>query len=53
VALGRTDVLEERIDSIIGVTRIDELGTMFAVTSNIPDDDILHSNLHENLKSYI
>jgi hypothetical protein len=33
VALERTDVLEERTASIIGVTRIAELGTL-AVTSN-------------------
>jgi hypothetical protein len=34
VALVRTDVSEERIASIIRVTRIDELGTLLAVTSN-------------------
>jgi hypothetical protein len=34
VALVRTDVSEERIASIIKVTRIGELGTMLAVTSN-------------------
>jgi hypothetical protein len=34
VALVRTDVSEERIASIIRVTRIDELGTTLAVTSN-------------------
>jgi demethoxyubiquinone hydroxylase (CLK1/Coq7/Cat5 family) len=34
VALVRTDVSEERIASIIRVTRIGELGTMQAVTSN-------------------
>jgi hypothetical protein len=34
VALVRTDISEERIASIIRVTRIGELGTMFAVTSN-------------------
>jgi hypothetical protein len=33
VALLRTDVSEERIASIIWVTRIDELGTTLAVTS--------------------
>jgi hypothetical protein len=33
VALVRTDVLEERSASIIGVTRISELGTTLAVTS--------------------
>jgi hypothetical protein len=34
VALVRTDVSEEYIASIIRVTRISELGTMLAVTSN-------------------
>jgi hypothetical protein len=34
VALVRTDVVEEHSASIIGVTRIGELGTMLAVTSN-------------------
>jgi hypothetical protein len=34
VALVRTDVSEEIIASFIGVTRIDELGTTLALTSN-------------------
>jgi hypothetical protein len=34
VALARTDVSEGRIASIIRVTRIGELGTTLAVTSN-------------------
>jgi hypothetical protein len=34
VALVRTDVSEERITSIVRVTRVGELGTMLAVTSN-------------------
>jgi hypothetical protein len=34
VALARTDVSEERSASIIRVTRIGELGTTLAVTSN-------------------
>jgi hypothetical protein len=34
VALVREDVSEEHIASIIGVTRIGELGTTLAVTSN-------------------
>jgi hypothetical protein len=34
VALVQTDVSEERVASIIKVTRIDELGTKLAVTSN-------------------
>jgi hypothetical protein len=34
VALVRTDVSEERSASFIGVTRIGELGTTLAVTSN-------------------
>jgi hypothetical protein len=33
VALVRTDVAEERVASIIRVTRIGELGTTLAVTS--------------------
>jgi hypothetical protein len=48
VALVRTDVSEELSDSFIRVTRIGELGTTLAVTSNrlttdIPEDSILHS----------
>jgi hypothetical protein len=35
VALVRTDVSEERSASFIGVTRIGELGTTLAVTSNL------------------
>jgi hypothetical protein len=34
VALVRTDVSEERIASFMRVTRIGELGTILAVTSN-------------------
>jgi hypothetical protein len=34
VPLVRTDVLEERIASLIRVTRIGELGTTLAVTGN-------------------
>jgi hypothetical protein len=34
VALVRTDVSEERSSSIITVTRLDELGTTLAVSSN-------------------
>jgi hypothetical protein len=51
-------VSEERIASIIRVTRISELETL-AVTShrstlrNIPEDGILHSYRRENLKPYI
>jgi hypothetical protein len=37
MALVRTDALEERIDSIISVTRIGELGTILAVTSKLAD----------------
>jgi hypothetical protein len=41
VALVRTDVLEERITSIIRMTRIGELGTALAITAAsacYPDD---------------
>jgi hypothetical protein len=34
VALAITDVSEERIASVIGVTRIGELRTMLALTTN-------------------
>jgi hypothetical protein len=60
VDLVRTDVSEERSASIIRVTRIGELGTKLAVTSNrrtlrrngiirrnIPEDAILNSHLSE------
>jgi hypothetical protein len=60
VVLVRTDVSEERSASFIRVTRIGELGTTLAVTSNrrtlrrnnVPEDTILHSHRRENLKSY-
>jgi hypothetical protein len=64
VALVRTDVSEELSASIIRVTRISDLGTTLAATSNrryvptratwcnIPEDAILHSHRRENLKSY-
>jgi hypothetical protein len=41
VAIVRTDVSEERIAPIIRVTRIGELGTTLAVTSNIYTGSIL------------
>jgi hypothetical protein len=68
VAVVRTDVSEELSASFIRVTKIGELGTTLAVTSNrrtlrmiltratrcnIPEDDILHSHRRENLRSYI
>jgi hypothetical protein len=57
VDLVRTDVSEERKCSIIRVTRIGELGTTLAVTSNwnmlnIQEDSIFHSHRCENLKFY-
>jgi hypothetical protein len=59
VALVRTDFSEEPSASFIRVTRIGELGTSLAATSNrrprrnIPEDTILYSHRRENLKSYI
>jgi tRNA splicing endonuclease len=56
VALVRTDVSEEPSASFIEVTRIGELGTIQAATSNrrkLRYDTILHSHRRENLKSYI
>jgi DNA-binding TFAR19-related protein (PDSD5 family) len=57
VALVRTDISEEFRASFIRMTRIGELGTTLAVTSNrrtlrILEDIILHSHRRENLKSY-
>jgi hypothetical protein len=67
VALVRPDVSEEPSASFIRMTRIGELETTLAATSNrrtetsvltratwrnIPEDDILHSHRRENLKSY-
>jgi hypothetical protein len=67
VALVRTDVSEEPGAFFIRVTKIGELGTTQAATSNRrtlqrntratrrnnPEDTILHSHRRENLKSYI
>jgi hypothetical protein len=62
VALVRTDVSEELSASFNRVTRIGELGTTLAVTSNrrtlrrnasVACYAILHSHRRENLKSYI
>jgi hypothetical protein len=52
VALVRTYVSEELSASFVRVTRIGELGTTLALTSN---RDTLRSNTrrHENLRSYI
>jgi hypothetical protein len=62
VALVRTDVSEKLSASFIRVTRIGELGTTLAATSNrrtlrrnsrnIPEDTILRSYRREDLKSY-
>jgi hypothetical protein len=59
VALVRTDVSEELSSSFIRVTRIDELGTMLAVTSNrrlvtaifVPGSPILVTIMNEALSS--
>jgi hypothetical protein len=60
VALVRTDVSEDPSASFIRVTKIGELGTTQAATSNrrtlrrtTPDDNFFHSHRLENLKSYI
>jgi hypothetical protein len=45
VTLLRTDLLEERITSIITATRIGELGTMLAITSK-------HSTLQRNVSCH-
>jgi hypothetical protein len=45
VALVRTEVSEERIASIIRVTRIGDLGTL-AVTSNIGTTNVVPSSLN-------
>jgi hypothetical protein len=61
VTLVRTDISEERIACIIRVTKICELETTLAFTSNrstratrpnIPEDAILRSRRRDNLKSY-
>jgi hypothetical protein len=55
VALVRTDVSEELSPSIIGVTRIGELGTTLAVTSNrrtLQSSPILVTLIMEALRSY-
>jgi hypothetical protein len=59
VALVRTDVLDERIASIIEVKRIGELGTTVAVTNNrstlvtakVPNSPINVSLLMEAIRS--
>jgi hypothetical protein len=58
VTIVRTDVSAEPSAYMIRVTRIGELGTTLAVTSNrrtlrnILEDGILHSHRRENHKSY-
>jgi hypothetical protein len=49
VAYVRTDVSEERSTSIIRVTRIGELGTTLAVTSN--RHMVQRNTLHNNIMS--
>jgi hypothetical protein len=54
MALIRTDVSEEFNASFFRVTRIGELGTTLAVSSNrrtLRRNTILHSHRRENLKS--
>jgi hypothetical protein len=54
VALVKTDVSEERIAFIISVTRIGGTPVLTRTTpDNIPQDDIVHSNSRENVRSYI
>jgi hypothetical protein len=56
VALVRTDVSEEPGASFIRVTKIGEVGTTQAATSNrrtLRRNTILHSHRRENLKSYM
>jgi hypothetical protein len=55
VALVITDVSEEPGASFIRVTKLGELGTTQAATSNrrtLRRNTILHSHRRENLKSY-
>jgi hypothetical protein len=52
VHLVRMGVSEERVASIFRMTRIGELGTTSAVSSN-EESCILHCHRSENLKSYI
>jgi hypothetical protein len=51
VALVRTDVSEELSTSFIKVTRIDELGTTLALTSNLRSASILVTLMKEALSS--
>jgi ABC-type transport system involved in cytochrome c biogenesis ATPase subunit len=53
MALVRTDVSEQRIASIIKMTRIAELGTTVltrATRRHIPEDGFPHSHRRENVK---
>jgi hypothetical protein len=57
VSLVKTDISEELIDSIIRVTRIGELGTTIAVTSNrwanvVPSSPIFVTLMIEGLRSF-
>jgi hypothetical protein len=57
VALVRTNVLEERITSMIRVTKIDEIGTLavtnnrLLVTANVPSSLILVTQMMETILS--
>jgi hypothetical protein len=56
VALVRTDVSEERITSIIRVTRIGELGTALALTNNrrrLRRNTVYSNTMYYNISSQL